>query len=176
MVYWIVSLCSVKSTQILYVSLHRKLTFWYKKTGLAISLKPTGCRFFLKTIWYCKYHECTTGYFISCEAKKGFLTLNCCNWLRCVVTHVTQWRWHCSGRGNNYNLLYYVILNLSFASLHKKNTKHFVSFLHGSPFLLSVPFEDIFQDDVAIDLHSFLKVRSMSTSDIFSWLVNVVII
>lgn len=51
-------------------------------------------------------------------------------------------------KGNNYNLLYYVIiLNLSFASLHKKM---FCFLLHGSPFLLSVPFEDIFQDDVAI--------------------------
>lgn len=59
-------------------------------------------------------------------------------------------------RGNNYNLLYYVIiLNLSFASLHTKKTT-FCFLLHGSPFLLSVPFEDIFQDDVAIDLHSYI--------------------
>lgn len=38
---------------------------------------------------------------------------------------------------------------LEFCFLAQKKTKHFVSFLHGSPFLLSVPFEDIFQDDVA---------------------------
>lgn len=70
---------------------------------------------------------------------------------------------------NNYNLLYYVIiLNLSFASLHtKKKTTTFCFLLHGSHFLLSVPFEDIFQDDVAIDLQ-FFKVHSMSMSDIFS--------
>ena len=79
------------------------------------------------------------------------------------------------GKGETNNLLYYVInLNLSFASLHKKND--FLFLLHGSHFLLSVPFEDIFPDDVALDLHSFLEVRSMSTSDIFSRLVNVVII
>lgn len=52
--------------------------------------------------------------------------------------------------------MYYVIIqNLSFASLHKKKL---CFFLHGSPLLLSVPFEDIFQDDVAIDLQ-FLKVH-----------------
>lgn len=43
----------------------------------------------------------------------------------------------------------------------------FVSFLHGSPSLLSVPFEDVLQDDVAsISLHRFLMIHSMS--DIFS--------
>lgn len=50
---------------------------------------------------------------------------------------------------------------------HKKTTTTFCFLLHGSHFLLSVPFEDIFQDDVAIDLQ-FFKVHSMSMSDIFS--------
>lgn len=55
---------------------------------------------------------------------------------------------------------------LEFCFLAQRKKK-FCFLLHGLPFLLSVPFEDIFQDDVAIDLHSFLKLHSMSMSDIF---------
>lgn len=103
---------------------------------------------------------------------KSFLT--CRNGLRDIVVHMYSIG-YCKEEGDYYNLLYHVvILNLSFASLHKR--KKFLFNLHGSPFLLSVPFEDIFPDDVANDWHSFLKLHCMSMSDIFSWLVNVVII
>lgn len=59
----------------------------------------------------------------------------------------------------------YSKLEFCFLAQKQNKTKTLFFLLHGSPFLLSVPFEDIFQDDVAIDLHSFLKLHSMS--DIF---------
>lgn len=51
-----------------------------------------------ETLLYCKYHECTTGYFTFCVAKKGILTLNRCNWLRYVVIHLYITR-YCKAEG-----------------------------------------------------------------------------
>lgn len=45
---------------------------------------------------------------------------------------------------NNYKLEFCFLAQKSFL-------------LHGTHFPLSVPFEDIFQDNVAIDLHSFSR-------------------
>lgn len=81
---------------------------------------------------YCKYHECTSGYFPLCDFQLAVIGKDAYTAFSTVMK-----------RGNDYNLLYYVmILNLSFASLHKKEV--FISFAWFT-FLLSVPFEDIFQ-------------------------------
>lgn len=73
----------------------------------------------------------------------------------CVQYLVLLYGGHCFQRGNNYNLMYYVIiLNLSFASLHKKKVLFPFAWSH---LLLSVPFEGIFRDNLAIDLRCFLE-------------------
>lgn len=107
--------------------------------------------------------------------KNAFMNLNRFNWLRYAVIHMYSIQ-YCNEEGivcrGGETLQSAVFILLSFAHTKKK----FCFLLHGSPFLLSVPFEDVFQDDVAIDLHSFLMLHSMSMSDISSRLVNVVII
>lgn len=55
---------------------------------------------------------------------------------------------------------------LEFCFLAQKKQTTFCFLLHGPPFLLSVPFGDIFQDNVATDLHSFWRY-SLCLSDIF---------
>lgn len=135
MVYWIVSLCLVKSSQKLDVSMvvspfepqdwTSNLTEPYRSQSVVRSVDGS-----LKS-WYCKYHECTTCFTVC--GQRGSLNLNLCNWLRHVVTHVhsilyCNKKGRCFERGNNYNLMYYVIIqNLSFASLHKKKTTLFPS-------------------------------------------------